>query len=332
MPFAGADRLPNRVPDMSSADQGPPSRSEIEAAAERIASVVRRTPVFTAPGGGDAPTIHLKLEMLQHSGSFKARGAGNALLAAPVPEAGIVAASGGNHGAAIAWACRRLGHRATIFVPTISAEAKVERLRAYGADVRVEGAVYAEALAASAEFQAATGARSVHAYDDRLVMAGAGTLARELEHQLTDAGQRVDHIVIACGGGGLSGGAAAWFGSAITPRLWVVETGTTATFAAARAAGEPVGVEVSGLCADSLGATSLGTLAYRALSNNGAESILVDDGSVRRAQRWLWDEFRLVTEPAAATTVAALHSGRIPVTPGESVALVLCGANTATPL
>ena len=192
-------------------------------------------------------TVSLKLELLQHSGSFKARGATNFMLVNDIGPEGVVAASGGNHGAAVAWAAQRLGHRATIFVPTISAPAKVARLRGYGADVHQVGKVYAEALAASQDFLAGSGAIAIHAYEDDDVMAGAGTTGRELEEQ---AGP-LDVVLVACGGGGLAGGIAAWLGD--RTEIVACETAGTASYARAVEAGRPTGVLISGVAADALG-------------------------------------------------------------------------------
>jgi len=265
----------------------------------------------------------LKLELLQHSGTFKARGASNYLASMPISDAGVVAASGGNHGAAVAWAARRAEHAATIFVPTISSPAKVERLRSYGADVRQVGAVYAEALAESLIFQGESGATSIHAYNHPAVMAGAGTTGVEFVEQ---AGG-LDTILVACGGGGLAGGIACALGSDVSGV--VCETETTNAYAAARAAGEPVDVAVSGLAADALGATQVGALAWDALSAVDAPSVLVTDEELAEAQAHLWSEFRIVVEPSAATTVAALRSGKYRPRPAERVGILLCGANTS---
>lgn len=299
-------------------------REDIEDAARRIDGAVRRTPVLAVDASDLATTgtLFLKLELVQHSGTFKARGALNALLQGPVPDDGVLVASGGNHGAAVAWAAQRLGHRATIFVPSIVAPAKVARLRAYGAVVELVPGVYADALAAAARHGEGGTALSVHAYDDAAVVAGAGTLGRELDAQVS----ALDTVVVACGGGGLSGGVAAWFGDRV--RLVVVETEGTATYAAARAAGGPTDVPVSGIAADALGATRLGSIAWKTLQGLDAVSVVVGDDDVRRAQATLWDRFRLPSEPAAATAVAALTTGAYRPRPDERVAVVLCGANT----
>lgn len=300
----------------------PVNQQQIVAARSRLAGHLRTTPVLTVGGGelGPDSPVALKLEHLQHSGSFKARGALNALLASDVQQAGVVAASGGNHGAAVAWAANRLGFRATVFVPSIASPAKVAKLESYGADVHVVGDVFAEALEASHKFQADTGAVSVHAYDQAEVVTGAATLGAEFESQV----QSLDRVLVACGGGGLAGGLAAWFGSRVA--LTVVETEGTPTFARALDAGRPVTVEVEGLAADSLGATVLGSTGWAHLEAAGAESAVVSDDDVRQAQRLLWDRFRLLVEPAAAAPVAAL--GSLPVNAGERIGVILCGANT----
>lgn len=300
-------------------------------AQERLVELVRRTPVIEvaeasllgSSGGEGSGRFVMKLEQLQYSGTFKARGASNYVACMPISDAGVVAASGGNHGAAVAWAARRAGHAATIFVPTISSPAKVERLRSYGADVRQVGAVYAESLEASLLFQAETGATSIHAYDHPVVMAGAGTTGAEFVEQ---AGG-LDTILVACGGGGLAGGIAC----AVDPDVTVVvcETVTTNAFAAAVAAGSPQDVEVGGLAADALGATRIGELPWAALAGHRACSVLVTDEDLVEAQEHLWNEFRLVVEPSAATTVAALRSGQYVPASGERVGVLLCGANTS---
>lgn len=300
----------------------------IATAAGVIAPFVRRTPVLVVPGseiGVDA-TLVLKLEFLQHSGSFKARGATHFMATQDIAESGIVAASGGNHGAAVAWAAQRFGHPAHIFVPTTASPAKVARLNDYGAEVHQVGEVYGEALAASKEFLAVHGGSSIHAYDDPVVIAGAGTCARELE--LEQPG--LDAVVVACGGGGLSGSTAAWYGD--RTEIVVVETDGTATYAAALAHGAPTDIEVSGIAADALGATRLGSHPWDALHRVGATSVVVSDADVVAARRQLWRWLRIVVEPAAAAPLAALITGAWRPTPGSSVGIVLCGANTTLDL
>lgn len=309
-----------------------PLPADIRAALRRLGPFVRSTPVLTVPGAEfgltDSVTVHLKLEHLQHTGTFKARGAVNALISPAERPHRVVAASGGNHGAAVAWAAQRLGIPADIFVPSIASPSKVDRLVSYGAQVHVVGSVYQDALDASAEFATEWGAHPVHAYDDPYVVAGAGTVGCELSDTLG----RLDHVVVACGGGGLSGGLAAWFGRS-GPALHVVETEGTATFRAALDAGGPVAIEVAGIAADALGATKLGDIGWRSLQAAGARSILVTDDEVAAARAWLWERFRLLIEPAAAAAVAAARGGRLDLTPSSdrptSVAIILCGANTA---
>ncbi|HKF20006.1 MAG TPA: threonine/serine dehydratase [Candidatus Angelobacter sp.] len=299
------------------------SRSEIRDAGRRIARHIRRTPVLPLEErafGLDA-TIFLKLEMLQHTGSFKPRGAFNCILSSPVPGAGVIAASGGNHGAAVAYAAQKLGHRAEIFVPTISPANKVERLRRYGAQVCVTGRDYSEALAASRQRAAETGALPIHAYDDAHVLAGQGTLGMELEEQV----QGLDSLLIATGGGGLIGGVAAWYQDRV--RVISVEPERAPSLAKAMAAGQVVDVEVSGVAADSLGARRVGTLMLPIAQKFVSKALLVSDQQIVEAQRALWQQFRLIAEPGGATALAALLSGVFQPHAGERVGVVICGAN-----
>ena len=276
---------------------------------------------------GSGVTVSLKLEYLQHSGTFKGRGAMHFMLNNQIAGAGVTAASGGNHGAAVAWAARELGHRATIFVPTISAPAKVARLRSYGAEVVQVGAVYAESLEACDAHQAETGATGIHAYEAHDVMAGAGTTGREFEAQVGDAGlPPLDAVLVACGGGGLVGGIASWFGSEVA--AVACETQTTTAYASAKAAGEPVHVDVSGVAADALGASTIGSLAFQALEAADAQSVTVPDQAVTSARQLLWERFRVVVEPSAAVPIAALASGAWQPPAGAHVGVVVCGANT----
>ena len=296
-------------------------RDEIEAAAERIAGRVRLTPVVELEVEG-APVV-LKLESLQHSGSFKARGAFNALLSQPVPEAGAIAASGGNHGAAVAFAARALGQRAEIFVPTISSPAKLQRIRDYGAEVVVTGADYAEAFAASRERAQASGALAVHAYDQPATLAGQGTVAREFCAQAPG----LDTLLVAVGGGGLIGGMAAWCRAVGGPKVVAVEPRTARALDAALEAGAPVDVEVSGIAADSLGARRVGELMFPIARQAVAAVALVDDEAIRGAQRHLWRELRVVAEPGGGAALAALLSGAYRPAAGERVGVLVCGAN-----
>jgi len=304
------------------------TRAEIAAAAARIAPHIRRTPVIALPGEaiGAPCAVTLKLEQMQVSGSFKARGAFNALLSLPPGEApggvGVIAASGGNHGAAVAHAAGALGVRAEIFVPAIAAPAKVARIRAAGATAVQGGATYAEALAASEARRAATGAAAIHAYDQPEVLAGQGTLARELE---ADA-PGLTHLLIAVGGGGLIGGAAAWLAGTDTEVIAVEPDGCPALHDAL-AAGRPVDAPVGGLAADSLGATRVGTLMFAAVRGTVRTAVLVTDEAIREAQRRLWSTLRAVAEPGGATALAALLSGAWTPPPGARVGVLVCGGN-----
>jgi threonine dehydratase len=304
-------------------DNFPIQRADIESAAERIARHVRVTPVLRlAAGAFDCPgPLVLKLESLQHAGSFKPRGAFNRLLSAAAPRAGVIAASGGNHGLAVAYAARQLGYQAEIFVPETASPVKIERLRRYGAAVTLIGSRYADALAASEARARETGALVVHAYDQPEVVAGQGTLGRELQEQAPE----LDTVLIAVGGGGLIAGVGAWYaGSA---RLVGVEPEGAPTLARALAAGRPVPVDVSGIAIDSLGASQVGELAFAIASQCVERVALVDDESLLRAQRALWEELRVIVEPGGAAALAVLLSGVYRPEPGERVGVVLCGGN-----
>ena len=301
------------------------TRNGIEAAAARIAPYLRRTPTLAleADALGVAGQLVLKLEFLQVTGSFKPRGAFNRLLSADIPEAGVIAASGGNHGVAVAYAAHRLGVPATIFVPTIAAPAKLKRIRDSGAEVIVSGSNYAEALALSMERAKASGALVVHAYDQPEVILGQGTVGLELMAQAP----KLDTVLIAVGGGGLIGGIAlALAGSGV--RIIGVEPVLAPTLHDALAAGRPVPVEVAGVAADSLGAREVGPLAFAILQEQGVTVLLVEDDAIRAAQRVLWHELRIVAEPGGATALAALLSNGYRPEPGERVGVVLCGGNT----
>ncbi|WP_062443570.1 threonine/serine dehydratase [Herbidospora daliensis] len=290
------------------------TRDEVIEAASVIGGRVRRTPVVEA-----APGVWLKLECLQHSGSFKVRGAFNRMLAADLPAAGVIAASGGNHGLAVAYAARALGIRAEIFVPEVCAPVKIAGLRALGAQVVVTGAIYADALDASRKRAAETGALELHAYDQREVVAGQGTLALELEQQVPG----LDTIVVAAGGGGLAGGVRAAFGGEVV----VVEPELIPTVHAALSAREPVGVDVSGVGADALGASRAGLIGLEVLQDR-VTSVLVTDEAIAEARRTLWSEHRVVAEHAGAAAFAALQSGRWVPRAGATTAIVVCGSNT----
>ena len=298
-------------------------RKEVEAAWQRIRPHVRRTPVIELPAGvfGFAAPLALKLESLQPGGSFKARGAFHKLLASKVPAAGIVAASGGNHGVAAAYAARALGHKAEIFVPTVASPTKVARLKSYGAIVHQVGAVYAEARAASEKHAAKTGALMVPAYEDEVVFAGAGSVALEFAEQA-----KFDTLLVAVGGGGLIAGCAAAIGE--TVKIVAVETEGTPTLYEARRAGHPVDVKISGIAADALGASRIGVPNFEIAQKLVRQSVLVNDDAVRAAQRALWEDLRVVAEPAGATGLAALMAGAYRPAAGERVATLVCGANT----
>jgi len=300
------------------------TRDDIAAAARRIAADVRPTPLLRIAGselGVACAELWLKLEHLQVSGSFKARGMFNRMRANTVPAAGVVIASGGNAGIAVAHAARTLGVRAEVFVPESSSEAKRARLAQLGAVVTVRGASYADALAASLERQRASGALLMHAYDQREVVEGAGTLAAEVE---ADAGVP-DRALVSVGGGGLIAGVAAWFAG--RSRVEALEPRLAPTLSAALAAGRPVDVDVSGIAADSLGARRIGEIAWSVAQRRVAASHLLADDAIRSAQRALWNELRLAVEPAAALPLAALATGTVGPRPGEKILLVICGAN-----
>lgn len=265
--------------------------------------------------------IFFKLECLQHTGSFKPRGAFNCILSSTIGKAGVIAASGGNHGAAVAYAAHQLGHRAEIFVPTITPGNKVDRLKQYGAAITITGDSYSEALAASRERAAQTGAVSIHAYDDPRVLAGQGTLGMEFEEQV----RGLDSVLIAVGGGGLIGGAAAWYQDRV--RVISVEPERAPTLHKALAARQVVDVEVGGVAADSLGARRVGELMFPIAQKFVPQSLLVTDDHIVKAQKALWQELRLIAEPGGATALAALLSGVYKPHSGERVGVVLCGSN-----
>lgn len=299
-------------------------RDTVLAAARRIAADVRHTPLWRLPGsalGLDVAEVWLKLEHLQTSGSFKARGMFNRLRSAQVPEAGVVIASGGNAGIAAAHAARALGVRCEVFLPEVSTPAKRARLAGLGAQVTVEGAVYPEALAACLRRQAQTGALLMHAYDQPEVVAGAGTLGVEID---ADAGLP-DRVLVSVGGGGLVAGLAAWYAGRC--RIDALEPTRAPTLHAARAAGAPVDVEVGGVAADSLGARCIGAIAW-GLQAHVQGARLLDDESITRARCRMWADLRLAVEPAAALPLAALWEGVVRPAPQERVAVIVCGANT----
>ena len=301
-------------------------RSQIDAAAARIAPHVIRTPVMESAALTGQP-LALKLEQTQFTGSFKVRGAFNTLLSEPVPGAGVVAASGGNHGAAVAFSARALGHRARIFVPEIAGAAKIALIRETGAELTVVPGTYAEALAAARAHEEATGALQIHAYDAPATVTGQGTLAREWDAQ----GLEADTVLIAVGGGGLIAGALAWWGGA--RRVVAVEPETAPTLHAALRHGPETEVEVSGIAANALGARRIGRICLDLVRETGTPSVLVPDAAIADAQALLWRRHRLLVEPAGAAALAALLCGAYRPEPDERVAVLVCGANpTEDPL
>jgi threonine dehydratase len=301
-------------------------RADVQAAQARIEGRIRRTPVTMAESGafGVDAAVWLKLEHLQHAGSFKSRGMFNRILAAAergeLPAAGVVAASGGNAGLAVAYAARELGVPAEVFVPTTAPAVKVAKLAGLGARVVQVGTEYADAYEAAT---ARTGALFCHAYDQFDVVAGHATLGLELSAQLPDG---FDTVLVAVGGGGLMAGVAAAVRGAA--RVVAVEPQTCPTLHAALAAGHPVDVAVSGVAADSLGARRVGDLPWRIASAEGVGSVLVGDRAIVDARRQLWDSHRLVVENGTAAALAALTAGVYRPAPGERVVVLLCGANT----
>lgn len=300
-------------------------RDLIAAVGQRIRTYVRRTPVLEVEAGdfgfAEGP-LHLKLEFLQRSGSFKVRGAFANLLMREVPSAGVVAASGGNHGAAVAYAAQVLGVPARIFVPSIASPAKLEQIRSYGAELVVGGDRYADALAASEAWQQESGALPVHAFDQVETLSGQGTAGLELDEQLP----HLDTLLVAVGGGGLIGGIAAWYRGRI--KLVGVEPVAAPTLTDALAAGEPVDSQAGGIAADSLAPRRIGSLALPLAQRFVADTVLVEDEAIREAQQALWRVLRVVVEPGGAAAMAALLSGAYRPALGERVGVLLCGANT----
>ena len=286
---------------------------------------VRLTPVLEVSGAdfGLAPfPLVLKLELLQHSGSFKARGAFANLLLRAIPAAGVVAASGGNHGAAVAYAAMKRGVRAKIFVPTVSSPAKIARIRSYGADLVVGGDRYADALEASEAWVRDSGALPVHAYDQAETLLGQGTLGLELTAQAPP----LDTVLVAVGGGGLIGGVAAWYAG--RTRVIGVEPETAPTLTEALKAGGPVDAPAGGIAADSLAPRRVGALMFPIARAHVARVVLVSDDAIRAAQQRLWETTRIVAEPGGAATLAALLTGAYVPAAGERVGVVLSGGNT----
>src|SRR5271154_428521 len=297
------------------------------AEAERlIRPHIRRTPVIDVPGnvfGLQSVSIVLKLELLQHAGSFKTRGAFPHLLSRGVPAAGVVAASGGNHGAAVAYAAGKLGVPATIFVPSVASQAKTDRIRSYGANLVIAGDRYADSLQAADAWAAASGALSIHAYDQAETLLGQGTLALELAQQ--DAG--IDTLLVAVGGGGLIGGIAAWYRGRV--KIVGVEPELAPTLTAALRAGHPVDAAAGGLAADSLAPKRVGELMFPLAQEFVSQVVLVSDENIAHAQRALWDVLRVASEPGGAAALSAILSRKYQPQPGERVAVLVCGGNTS---
>jgi threonine dehydratase len=325
-------------------DKAAVTRETIAATYELIRPHVRRTPLIEVDAADFALSgrpIVFKLELLQHAGSFKPRGALASLLSRPVPAAGVVAASGGNHGLAVAFAAHKLGVPARIFVPNVSAATKRDRIRELGAHLVISGERYADALAASREFAATSGAMEIHAFDQVETLLGQGTVGLEIEEQCAvtqperSAGQRaestarfegLDTLLVAVGGGGLIGGIAAWFAGRV--RLVAVEPRTAPTLYRAREAGRPVDAEAGGIAAESLAPRQVGQLMFPLAQKYVEQAVLVEDDAIREAQQALWRVLRVASEPGGATAFAALLSGAYRPAAGERVGIVLCGSNT----
>ena len=301
-------------------------RQRIREAESAIRPHIRQTPVVEIPGSDanlPCESITFKLELLQHSGSFKARGAFANLLLRQVPPVGVVAASGGNHGCAVAYAASRLGIPAKIFVPSVASPAKVDRIRSYGADLVVGGELYADALAASEEWARQSGALPVHAFDQEETLSGQGTVAAELERQAPS----LDVIIVPVGGGGLIGGIAAWYGG--RSRIVGIEPELAPTLTRALEAGRPVDAEAGGVAADSLAPRRVGERGYAIITRYVEQVVLVSDRAIGEAQAALWNLLRIVAEPGGAAAFAALRSNAYRPAPGARVGIIVSGGNTA---
>jgi threonine dehydratase len=300
-------------------------RQQIATTYPLIRPYIRRTPVIEV-GGGDlglnGVNLIFKLESLQHSGSFKTRGAFTNLLTREVPPVGVVTASGGNHGAAVAYAAKKLSKPATIFVPSVASPAKMERIRGYGAELVVAGDRYADALAASEHWAAETGALAIHAYDQVETLLGQGTVGLEFEEQ----DPTLDTLLVAVGGGGLIGGIAGWYSGRV--KVIGVEPEAAPTLTAALRAGRPVDAEAGGIAADSLAPKRVGELMFPIAQAFVDRVVLVEDEAIRNAQQVLWDVLRVTAEPGGAAALAALLSGRYQPEPGQRVGVLICGGNT----
>lgn len=313
----------DEAPAESNGDFSVISQADIKAAHGRIQPHIRRTPTLDIEAGtfSQAGPVSLKLEQFQHTGSFKVRGAFNTLLTSDRQPGGVVAFSGGNHGAALAYASSKLGVRSTIFVPDFAGPVKIDRMRGFGAEVIVAGndmtAIWDMCVAHAEKI----GARLVHPYDDPLVLTGQGTVGLEIEAQLPE----LDTLVVSVGGGGLIGGIASWFGDRI--KIVAVESEGTATLSTAFSEGREVEIAGKGIAASALGAATLGTLSFQILGATRLQSVLVSDEAITEAQQMLWDHVRIVGEPGATTALAALTSGAYEPAKGERIGVLVCGAN-----
>src|SRR6185295_2169721 len=301
------------------------SRERIQATESIIRPYIRRTPILEVDGadfGLDSIKITFKLELFQHSGSFKARGAFTNILTRAVPPAGVVAASGGNHGAAVAFAAMKLQKPATIFVPSVASKTKLDRIRSYGAELVITGDRYAESLEASEAWTTKSGALPIHAYEGTETLSGQGTLGLELEQQ----DPRLDSLLVAVGGGGLIGGIAAWYQDRV--KIIAVEPFAAPTLERAMSAGRPVDAPAGGIAADSLAPRQVGQQMFPIAQKYVREVVLVSDEEIVEAQKRLWEAVRVVAEPGGATALAGLLSGRYKPEPGERVGVIVCGGNT----
>ena len=301
-------------------------RDQIATMEKIIRPHIRRTPIVEVDSGDfglDSAVLTFKLELLQHSGSFKARGAFANLLLRKIPRAGVVAASGGNHGAAVAFAAMKLGVPAKVYVPTVASPEKIERIRGYGAELVVTGERYAEALAASERWAAESGALALHAYDQPETLLGQGSVGLEFEKQSPD----LDSLLVAVGGGGLIGGVASWYANRV--KIVGVEPEAAPTLHNALQAGYPVDSPAGGIAADSLAPRQVGALMFPIAQKFVSGVTLVTDDAIQQAQQALWKALRIVAEPGGAAAFAAILSGRYKPQPGERVGVLVCGGNTA---
>lgn len=301
-------------------------REQIVATEKTIRPHIRRTPIIEVDGGDfglNSIRLIFKLELLQHSGSFKARGAFANLLLRTIPQAGVVAASGGNHGAAVAFSAMKLGVPAKIFVPTVASPEKIERIRGCGAELVVTGERYAEALAASEHWAAKSGALTVHAYDQPETLLGQGSVGLEFEQQCPD----LDSLLVAVGGGGLIGGVASWYANRI--KIVGVEPEAAPTLTNALQVGRPVDSPAGGIAADSLAPKRIGELMFPIAQKFVSSTVLVTDDEIQQAQQALWKVLRIVAEPGGAAAFAGLLSGRYKPQPGERIGVLICGGNTS---